>query len=208
MRLDPELHETESIPRPAPVALSDANMIKRNTLGFVDPTWRFPASKTTGTDDERTDIKSPPSEPDEPHSPGEIVPLTPRRMSFFDVGGLLENGSGTGTPQATTSTNGHIPYPPPSRNLSTSHSARRGSTALLQDMGGLLSPHDERGNGSPVARNFSRPTSSQVPQPERASVSTAATRARTPSTGISPPPFRRETTTRSLQDVGGLLNSA
>lgn len=205
MRLDPELHETGSVPRPAPVALPTAVQARRNTLGVVDRNWQFPASKTTPTGDEETDIKIPLPEPTGAHNPGEVSQLTPRRMSFFDVGGLLENGNRSSSLHTVTSANAPMLSSPQCRDLTASHSARRGSRVLLQDIGGLLSPHDERRTSPALTRNFSRPASNQLPSPERSSVSAVAARAGTPSTGVSPASCARQDSTQCLQDVGRLL---
>ncbi|KAM0524550.1 hypothetical protein ACHAPE_000647 [Trichoderma viride] len=71
-----------------------------------------------------------------------------RKLSLFDVGGLLEDGPGTSSGsyrrgssftsssmEASTSQTA----PPASRKASV-NGVRRGSTALLQDLGGLLGP--------------------------------------------------------------------
>lgn len=74
----------------------------------------------------------------------------PRRVSFFDVGGLLDGpraSSGSYRPASYTSssntdTQAHS-LPAPSLPASSS-GFRRGSTALLQDLGGLLGPLNTR----------------------------------------------------------------
>ncbi|KAI9874780.1 MAG: hypothetical protein M1830_009296 [Pleopsidium flavum] len=221
MRLDPELHETESVPRPAPVALPMSGKARRNPLGVVDRNWQFPASKTTPMDDDEIDIKGPVSEPEGRHSSSEVSQMTPRRMSFFDVGGLLENGDRARSLHTVTATNGHIPSSPQRRDFTTSSSARRGSRVLLQDIGGLLSPHDEslpsssptrsfspsptRNFSSPPTRNFSRPVPTQLRFPDRPSASAAAARTRTPSSDLSSVSCTTQDSPQSLQDVGGLL---
>jgi hypothetical protein len=75
-------------------------------------------------------------------------PHESRKLSFYDVGGLLEEGPGTSSEsyrrgssftsssmEASTSQT----VPQASRKASTG-GVRRGSTALLQDLGGLLGP--------------------------------------------------------------------
>jgi hypothetical protein len=69
--------------------------------------------------------------------------LTPRRVSFFDVGGLLDepaaaSGMRSGRTPSTVDplAEGGLQPPP----AAASGSGRRGSTALLQDLGGFLAP--------------------------------------------------------------------
>ncbi len=71
---------------------------------------------------------------------------TPRRVSFFDVGGLLGDD-----PASTTRRDSHLssvdplssPHAAPSPSLPAAiNGIRRGSTALIQDLGGLLNPGD------------------------------------------------------------------
>lgn len=71
--------------------------------------------------------------------------ITPRRLSFFDVGGLLEGSIGASSSsyrrESTNSTiDPHTPNTMPNSLPATSSGMRRGSTALLQDLGGLLGP--------------------------------------------------------------------
>lgn len=74
-----------------------------------------------------------------------------RRLSFLDVGGLLENsgGSSGGSYRRESYTSSSIepssPHTiPPASVPATTGGARRGSTALLQDLGGLLGPLNTR----------------------------------------------------------------
>ena len=87
MRLDPELTEKPiSVPRPAPVAMSLHSTSNPNTSNLVDTDWASP----TGQFAEKDEIKMNPSAPISESQPGTSdAPITPRRMSFFDVGGLL-----------------------------------------------------------------------------------------------------------------------
>ena len=200
MRLDPELREKECIARPAPATLPATSQAMRNPSAVVDRSWKFPSSGSTTTCDEKTDD-------DGAHSPGEVSVMTPRRMSFFDVGGLLETGYGVRTAQARNllASNSPTPSPPLSRDSTTRPPVRKGSQAFLQDMGGLLSPHEERLNPPPSpTRNFSRPSSSQSP-PDRPPTMTTASGLCPSNTRAALAPLSRQKTTQSLQDVGGLL---
>jgi hypothetical protein len=166
MSVDPELRgDEEQVPRPAPMAVKGNMPVKLGKMGVSAQDWDFPPipsnneARAKGSDSS-SDLDlmkiSTAGDHDHDHSPH-----VPRRVSFFDVGGLLEKddelrrGSETRTTITDTedgesSTAG--------RNRSSrdyySHSnengtptgagglspapPRRGSTALLQDIGGLL----------------------------------------------------------------------
>ena len=191
MRLEPELSAQQAtVPRPAPIALPLASQAK-NVTPNVTSGWPFP--KRTSVETDETDRK--PGLPDNGASPAEISIITPRRMSFFDVGGLLDE-----TPAALP----RYPAPLDSRSpQSTStprlaphteieeftvhHSNQGGSNALLRDIGGLLSsgPGALPQSHSPTA-NFSRPS---------------ITRSAGSRYGTS-----RNQNSNILRDVGGLLS--
>ena len=87
MRCAPELKEQQfSVPRPAPVALPTAAQAKKLTPAPIPGTEWTHRNRDSDCSDYTVDLeKSPeiiPPARDEP-------PLTPRGMSFFDVGGLL-----------------------------------------------------------------------------------------------------------------------
>ncbi|KAM0458287.1 hypothetical protein ACHAO4_003015 [Trichoderma viride] len=71
-----------------------------------------------------------------------------RKLSLFDVGGLLEDGHGTSSGSyrrgsSFTSSSleaGTSQTAPPASRKASVNGVRRGSTALLQDLGGLLGP--------------------------------------------------------------------
>lgn len=78
----------------------------------------------------------------------------PKKVAFFDVGGLLDDGN-TGSPstsrrQSTLSKRGP-PSPPPAVPAGT-NGLRRGSQALLQDLGGLLGPPQSDSKDSEMTR--------------------------------------------------------
>lgn len=198
MRLDPELTEKpSSIPRPAPVATSLHSTSNVNTSGVVDRSWDFPnlASVETG----ETNMKSPGTVRELQHSPTEI-PTTPRRMSFFDVGGLL---GGNGSPQVRHWQPMAV-YQQQPNTLSSSGlhppaaGSRRGSHALLQDIGGLM----ENSPPSPRTTTFRPPPSSQNSDLIEALQSTPPNSSPRPS--VLPPERRGEPP--GLQDIGGLLS--
>ncbi len=211
MRLDPELREHQCVTRPAPVMLSATRRERTSPSAVVDLNWKFPSASSgstpTGEDEE--------AESDRAHSPGETSMMTPRRMSFFDVGGLLENSYGGRPPQVMlTSSDDPTPSPPISRDSTTSQPVRKGSRAFMEDMGGLLTPHDEipRTPPSPT-RNFSRPTTAQVSPPDNPTptlkfTSTPGQTLPSPNTNINNRRNTRPTRIalprhNTLRDVGG-----
>ncbi|KAK6591683.1 hypothetical protein H4I96_12239 [Botrytis cinerea] len=144
--VNPELRgEVHSPPRPAPMAVAGNMPVRSHRFGSNNSNdWRFPSD----TSDEIDFVKSAPSR----HVSEDLTSMmSPRRVSFFDVGGLLDQESprrisstrtmdseytgesstaGEGPVSTTWSyENGLSPAPP-----------RRGSAALLQDIGGLLGP--------------------------------------------------------------------
>ncbi|KAH6664757.1 hypothetical protein F5X68DRAFT_265816 [Plectosphaerella plurivora] len=78
---------------------------------------------------------------------------TPRRVSFFDVGGLLSDDQGSGSSRRRDSyLSGVDPLSPVSQDLpspalpASATGQRRGSTTLLQDIGGFIGPPGPRAN--------------------------------------------------------------
>lgn len=188
--VDPELRgEVESTPRPAPMAVA-------GNLPVQSRDWQFPEERSS-TSEELDLIKIPEGN----HSPGAASStMTPRKVSFFDVGGLLEEDSQRrrqSSTRTTTDTDGesssHAPLqwtPSYEQGLSPAP-PRRGSSALLQDIGGLLGPRTQRNHSA--FRGYELQTILQEqPSPN--------------SSHDSPQPnMARQQTTLSLQDVGGLL---
>lgn len=137
----------------------------------------------------------------------------PRRVSFFDVGGLLDDrpsSPSTARRQSTMSSRDplspHISHSPPSSVLPASGSGfRRGSQALLQDIGGLLpfkSGKVQGGDsrGKEIEGSASSGTELQDISP--------AISPRTTLRPSDPPPYEHEGRpgdSNHLMDVGGLL---
>lgn len=199
MRLDPELVEKHSsVPRPAPIALPNGSAARGVSADPIDRNWAF--SNRASVDTEGTDLKSSVPIRDLQPSPTSELPTTPRGMSFFDVGGLL---GATDSPRrqstAAQQTYQNIPPSPnllPTPSRDSAADVRRGSHALLQDIGGLLSP-----SASPL--NSHRPTtSSQTADLIEALQTTPPSSATEPSV----PRPQRQRAPRALQDVGGLLS--
>ena len=141
MRLSPELRHNSngSLPRPAPIALPPSKRARPSSRNHHPPEYNDGIS----TDSER-DHKIHTSEPDieQSRSSGElsVANLTPRKMSFFDVGGLLDPQSPAVSRQSTSASKTTVAH-------DFAPTSRRGSRALLQDIGGLLSPHREEEHG-------------------------------------------------------------
>ena len=191
IRLGPEFsNPRESLPRPAPVALPPESYQATASPVIVDNRgWSFPKRVSAETDE--TDMKSPQLE--RTPSPGEMRHLA-RRVSFFDIGGLLDDGGSPRSNNSRTNTSAPplspLPGLPAPRDFAPSR-GRQGSLALLQDIGGVLSSEPPPQSpppapASPPPRNFSRPGHPQPTSPGPA----------------RPMPVR----TNTLQDVGGLLS--
>ena len=205
MRLDPELTEKDA-PRPAPKASLSGLTPNAGCHDTVDQKWTFPERRSIETDD--IDLKSP--DFGQLPSPGE-VPNSPRRMSFFDVGGLLENDHSTQMHSHHSSNSPPPPvlqkqplaspflHPSTASTAATGAEARRGSHAFLQDIGGLLSPSSTRAT-TPRAT-----TPRPVPESQHSGL-IEALQSTPPSTSTQPFRPPRPKREKSLEDVGGLLS--
>jgi hypothetical protein len=185
--LNPELRRTAwTIPRPAPMAVAGNMPVKKH-----QPDWALPPERNSVDD---IDFTRGPGGGG--HGPGDFSSM-PRRVSFFDVGGLLEEdvqwqGSSTRTEtDGESSAHPHGPLDPTwahDDGLSPRPAARRGgSSTLLQDLGGLLAPR------------------SKSQQPSRSYELQTMVQAKPSYDPTSPNGLTRQKTTFSLQDVGGLL---
>ncbi|RDW79439.1 hypothetical protein BP6252_04077 [Coleophoma cylindrospora] len=197
--IDVDLREAP-IARPAPMASAAGReaMPSKARQSSMGSGWDFPRSDTSGESDSIL-YKI----PEGAHSLGDGSSLaSPRRVSFFDVGGLLDEEpprrlSSTRTndtdlesqasPGGLHQTNSHeyggnglSPAPP-----------RRGSAAFLQDVGGLLGPR---------TRNFSRGSGYELQTIHQERSPSPMSQQHSPSEHLT-----RQPTNLSLQDVGGLL---
>lgn len=177
--VDPDLRDSNPAPRPAPMAVAGNAPVKRRSSD-----WQFPGERSD-TSDEIDFMK-------DQHSPTD---MGQRRVSFFDVGGLLEGDQPSRRSTRTLDTDaesstfsaGHSNYSHEPGGLSPT-SPRRGSSALLQDIGGLLGPRSSRQN---AMRGYELQTIHQERSPQIEPVHA--------------PILSRQHTAMSLQDVGGLL---
>lgn len=183
------------IARPAPMASAGRDSMPSKVRRLhVGEDWNFPRSDMNG----ETDSMMTYPVPGGAQSPEDVSSLvSPRKVSFFDVGGLLDEES----PRRVSSTrttdtdlesqtglhstwsnefraNGLSPAPP-----------RRGSTVFLQDVGGLLGPR---------TRNFSRGGGYELQTIHQ-------DRSISPEELSPNRDIMRVTSDNSLQDVGGLL---
>jgi len=218
MRVARDLEEHEiNVPRPAPVALPLASHAASVTPQ-LNSHWNFASRPSIETDE--TDLKAAVHDSGKQPSPTDILTPapTPRRMSFFDVGGLLKDEPSPAprhpsvaivSPNATLRmTRGPSPTPSePPTEVDRVQESRRGSHALLQDIGGIPasapSQEIEKTVGpASTTRDSSRP---QSPGGVGPLLSVQVTR----SPG-SPPAAQPEGQGHihwtSFRDVGGLLD--
>jgi hypothetical protein len=139
--VDPELRESPETPGMESPNFSPAPVTKR--LGESMDKWQFPQRKRSNA--ERSDDSLLPRD----QLASQRSMPTPRKVSFFDVGGLLADdqpsitsGSvGTRRESYHSSIDPLSPHSMPSPTVPAgSTGSRRGSTALLQDLGAYLGP--------------------------------------------------------------------
>ncbi|XXG99126.1 multicopy suppressor of BFA (Brefeldin A) [Hypoxylon texense] len=95
--------------------------------------------------------------------------ITPRRVSFFDVGGLLDGEPSRSSVRDSYNSSLEPPSPlspgsPSPTMQATSNGFRRGSQVLLQDLSGLLSPFNPRQSRSSSRNGVELETIPQHPQ--------------------------------------------
>ncbi|KAF2874621.1 hypothetical protein BDV95DRAFT_675809 [Massariosphaeria phaeospora] len=219
-RTKPELAEPQTnIARPAPIADIDLLSPHGPPAPFVGSDWRFPERQPRiSRDSGESDSRPRPSEDPMPS------PRGGRRVSFFDVGGLLEGGQPIRSHSPTDSVVAYDFAPQPRGGSRASNSlmpnprahlpsARRSSrlsqqsedyemsvrpSQALQDPGGLLS--DSYALTISVTPPTSPPASySQTTLPPQHSGQQSQSRCTTTETSPRSLP--------SIQDAGGLLSS-
>ncbi|MCJ1405344.1 hypothetical protein MMC11_008571 [Xylographa trunciseda] len=157
IRLGPEFSGQKSnFARPAPAVLP-LNSSSR-VISPAQPGWTFPRRHSIESDE--TDLKITHISREDPPSPRDVSVLTPRRMSFFDVGGLL----GDDAPRRASSISMSVPSSAtyslrPLINSATGRQrSPRGARTLLEDVGGLLSsPDSTSGPSSPTTTRGGHP---------------------------------------------------
>lgn len=143
LALDPELREppTHTSAEQAPPAPPGG---PAKSLGDAMRSWQFPQRQRSTA--ERSDDSLLPNELF--GAKGDTFSAQ-RRVSFFDVGGLLEEANGgsssTQRGESSGSYTNDLPRDPPSPSMPSPTSGfRRGSTNLLQDLGGFLGSGSSR----------------------------------------------------------------
>lgn len=126
--------ETPAIPaRPMPAGPVDS------LKTFNMQNWNFPGAGATAN--ERRELPTDHTS-DPPNSSG------PKKVAFFDVGGLLtDDGSGPSTGRRRSTLSSLRPTSPPTATPAGASGFRRGSQAILQDLGGLLGPFRSNSRG-------------------------------------------------------------
>lgn len=136
--LKPDLREIPASPTsggfytPAPLAA--------NFQQEMD-SWQFPGQKRNSAtlSDQYLSPGLPTGDP--MLSPGTHMAFTPRRVSFFDYGGLLDDQAGSSRRGSSFSNGPTTPNSVPSSVVQAGTGGlRRGSQALLQDLGVFLNP--------------------------------------------------------------------
>ncbi|KAL8662518.1 MAG: hypothetical protein Q9202_004663 [Teloschistes flavicans] len=205
MQLDLEQQASTVRPRPAPIALPPAsharNLTPKPKTKALSNGWKSSIHESSESTDARTkgalelgDVieKLPPS-------PSESEIVTPQRMSFFDMGGLLDRDEAASAKR---------PRPEqPSPRIMSSVGRQTGSSMLTADAGGEDSPDMQ---ARPPVRNFSRPTSPTVPfRSQIPMVQETESGSKSPSRYLTGPSSQNAlvtVTSSSLRDVGGLLD--
>lgn len=101
--------------------------------------WNFPDASAAANDRRELPIDH---TSDPPNSSG------PKKVAFFDVGGLLaDEGSGPSTGRRRSTLSSLRPASPPTALPAGANGFRRGSQAILQDLGGLLGPFRSSSRG-------------------------------------------------------------
>ncbi|KAL8813934.1 MAG: hypothetical protein Q9223_006809 [Gallowayella weberi] len=204
MRMTPDLEQQQTAParpRPAPLALPPASHANAITPSIVRADFTFSgrgsAAGISGL--ESTDVQGSINDDERPPlSPREVEVITPRRTSFFDVGGLLDTYP-TRLPRGRATTSKITPLPSPSDGI------RRNSIVSPIDTGLSNFPQPRQALGT--VRNFSRPLSPTQSMP---SINPSLSSAKSHDGVQNYPPHNPGHTTGpnspSFTDVGGLLD--
>ncbi|KAL1635728.1 hypothetical protein SLS58_010091 [Diplodia intermedia] len=192
-RMPKDLEAQDREPRPAPVALPASPLPHVRKPSFVGngKGWQFPkhdSIRDSEESDPQFDVLDDPAP-----SPKETHAASRQRLSFFDVGGLLDP-SNSSTPSSL------VPSPTSTtvaQDFATT--PRRGSRALLQDLGGLRVPGRRSSQHPSVAEGECYELS-----PRSAEIRSSGSTLHLPR-GMAGPQLTRYENRQSFQDVGGLL---
>ncbi|EPE31194.1 hypothetical protein GLAREA_04161 [Glarea lozoyensis ATCC 20868] len=196
MSVNPELREAEPTPRPAPMATAGNAPVKSHKVGDMH-NWNFPTGRSEASDE--IDLMKMSHDIGPADSMSAIN--TPRKVSFFDVGGLLDedqprrvSSSRTTDTDGESSTQGQMYTQWSHENGLSPAPPRKGSAALLHDLGGFLSPRSRERSITQKPRSYELQTIQQE-----------QSRSRDHSQASARIDLHRQQTNLSLQDVGGLL---
>ena len=185
----------EETPRPAPTAAPATSKRRSSTPQALDPKPEQPSENNSSDSDDSLHKQHVP----EPRSPSPN-PSSKRGASFFDIGGLLEDGTDSPAMRSRVSTlvgAGHDGTVAQDFASPTPSQSRRSSRAFLQDAGGLLTPTVSKSSSGMDRYTGRRQSDSHINPPSR--------HIRLSPSGILGPMLERRETQQSLQDPGGLL---
>jgi hypothetical protein len=186
--LDPELRSNGDAPMPrrAPLATGGNAAVK------LDNNWRFPNGDA---ESEESDVKF---MADSGNGPGDVSFInSPRKVSFFDVGGLLDEDSGSNSrkrQESMATEEGSSLHASMSHDSQSPLTSKKGSTALLQDIGGLLNSSTPSSRTPRGVKQVAMEMQNMSPNQDRED-------------GRARPPILKQHSAASLQDVGGLLKN-
>ncbi|OJD29763.1 integral membrane protein pth11 [Diplodia corticola] len=195
-RMPKDLEAQNHEPRPAPVAppASPPSHVRKPSFVGNGKGWQFPkhdSIRDSEESDPQYDVLDDPAP-----SPKETQTASRQRLSFFDVGGLLD--------PSNSSTPSSIVPSPTSTTVAQDFATtpRRGSRALLQDLGGLRVPGRRSSQHPSVAEGECYELT-----PRNAEIRSSGSTLHLPGS-IAGPQLGRHETRQSLQDVGGLLGNS
>lgn len=196
IRLQEGLSADERVgPRPAPMAIPLASQANNLTPSVGNEDWASQEQSSVETDE--MDTKQGHKDVDNA-SQSKKNPPPRRRLSFFDVGGLLDDNSVASPPCYRASTwqspGSSSRFPPRTEaDEFTVHRNRQGKNALLQDIGGLLTSEPAAPNRRQKSsvKDSSRPTPPSVRREKGV---------------VKPKKAAEENRAPSLNDAGGLLS--
>jgi len=130
----PELREMPDSPGIQNPHFTPAPIVRKLSGGLYLNEWQFPRPEQSGTAEERSDDTLLTGDREGGVSRRSSA-VTPRRVSFFDVGGLLDEPGAASGAAREGNVDGMDPL-----SGGAPGSGRRGSAALLQDLGGFFTP--------------------------------------------------------------------
>jgi hypothetical protein len=161
--------------------------------------WNFPGQKRASAAHSAAHSDDPLLSVDRMSSTRSNSTATPRKVSFFDQGNLLPGDEGSSRRGSYATANGPLSpngLPSPSKPASAS-GVRRGSTALLQDIGGLLNPRLSK------PRKKSNANLTPVPGSREETPASTSPPTSPPAYPKSPAPWKADI---DFVDAGGLLS--